>query len=76
MTLTNCTHIIVNLAQLLEPFVPFSTQTIRDMLGITKLEWKQQHSLPSDIRFVTPLFERIDISRIEEEVKILEEAEK
>ncbi|CAI9391807.1 Methionine--tRNA ligase [Bacillus sp. T2.9-1] len=73
ITLANCTYIIINLAQLLEPFVPFSTQRIRDMLGINKIEWKLQHTLPSEILYVTPLFERLDLGLIEEELKILQD---
>ncbi len=76
ITLANCTYIIVNLAQLLEPFVPFSTHKIRDMLGIRKVEWKQQQTLPSEIKYVIPLFERLDVDLIEEELQILLEGAK
>lgn len=76
ITLANCTYIIINLAQLLEPFVPFSTQKIREMLGISKIEWKQQHILPSEILYVKPLFERLDVGLIEEELNILRDGVK
>lgn len=71
ITLANCTFMIVNLAQLLEPFVPFSTQKIRAMLGITNLEWRLQPTLPEEILSVTPLFARLDLGLIEEELNLL-----
>lgn len=71
ITLANCTFMIVNLAQLLEPFVPFSTRKIRAMLGITNLEWRLQPTLPEEILSVTPLFARLDLGLIEEELNLL-----
>lgn len=71
MTLANCTFMIVNLAHLLEPFLPFSARKIRAMLGITNIEWHIQYTLPKEIIYVAPLFERLDLGLIEEELNQL-----
>lgn len=70
-TLFNCVQIIVNLAILLYPFLPFSSKKICNWLG-TKNEWafqniKAGHRLPQ----ISILFERLDKSIIEEEIKRL-----
>ncbi|WP_042477215.1 methionine--tRNA ligase [Bacillus ndiopicus] len=70
-TLVTCTYIIANLAQLLQPFLPFSTEKIRAMLQIETIEWREQTVLPTQLQAVTPLFERIDVARIEEEYNAL-----
>lgn len=65
-TLATCVYIIANLAQLLEPFLPFSTEKIREMLGVEIVEWKEQSKLPDSIKFIAPLFERLDVGLITE----------
>lgn len=70
-TLATCTYIIANLAQLLQPFLPFSTEKIRTMLQIETIEWQEQISQPTHLQSITPLFERIDIAQIEEEYNTL-----
>jgi len=67
VTLATCTYIISNLAQLLQPFLPFSSEKIRKMLGILTVEWHEQSQLPCKIESVLPLFDRLDIHLIEEE---------
>lgn len=67
-TLTTCIYIILNLAQLLYPFLPFSTEKIRNMLGISAVEWKEQSILPDTIKFISPLFNRLDVSLISQEL--------
>lgn len=66
-TLYTCSYIILNLAQLLQPFLPFSTEKIKKMLGIDTTEWKEQTNIPSYLREVLPLFEKLDINSIQEE---------
>ncbi|MBK3494153.1 methionine--tRNA ligase [Viridibacillus sp. YIM B01967] len=66
-TLTTCVYIIANLSQLLDPFIPFSTKKIRDMLGITDITWHELVDLPVSIHYVEPLFQRLDVALIEEE---------
>jgi len=66
-TLFNCVQIIANLAVLLEPFLPFSSQKVIDWLHLSK-EWKPQYvkegfRLPD----ISILFERLDKKIIEEE---------
>lgn len=66
-TLYNCVQIIANLAVLLEPILPFSSQKAIDWLGLDRA-WKPQfvkevHQLTD----ISILFERIDKDVIEEE---------
>ncbi len=70
-TLATCVYMIANLGQVLQPFLPFSTEKIRNMLGITELLWHEQVELPKSITEVTPLFERLDVGLIEEEYQKL-----
>ncbi|PED07499.1 methionine--tRNA ligase [Bacillus pseudomycoides] len=70
-TIYTCVYFIVNFAQLLEPFLPFSSERVRNMLAITNTGWKCENILPERINHVQPLFERIDIKQIEKEVERL-----
>ncbi|MED1597325.1 MULTISPECIES: methionine--tRNA ligase [Bacillus] len=70
-TIYTCVYFIVNFAQLLEPFLPFSSERVRNMLAITNTGWKCENILPERISHVQPLFERIDIKQIEKEVERL-----
>ncbi|WP_044747818.1 methionine--tRNA ligase [Bacillus alveayuensis] len=66
----NCVHMIANLAQMLSPFLPFSSSKIKEILSIAEWKWEQiSISSAQKINSVTPLFERIDIKRIDEELK-------
>lgn len=71
-TLFNCVQIISNLAVLLSPFLPFSSNKILNWLNLSCI-WEQQYvetgyKLPP----ITILFDRIDKSRIENELTKLE----
>jgi methionyl-tRNA synthetase len=66
-TMTTCVFIIANLAQLLNPFLPFSSHTVEKMLQLDQLKWEMIKVVPKEVRHVKPLFERIDLSSIEEE---------
>jgi methionyl-tRNA synthetase len=71
-TLNTCVQIIANLSQLLEPFLPFSSSRIRDMLKAEKSNWHYTEvPAGSVIGHVEVLFERIDKKVIEEEEKTL-----
>jgi methionyl-tRNA synthetase len=70
-TLFNCSLIIINLAQLLAPFLPFSSNQIKDLLGVDEFSWTLIISTPTTVKDVKPLFERIDIKTIEEELEKL-----
>lgn len=72
-TLYACTQIIANLANLLQPFVPFACDKIRGFLNLEAPAWKSvsvAHGV--QVAGLELLFERIDVKRIEEEVQRLE----
>ena len=70
-TLHTCSYMIVNLATLLAPFLPFTTEKLRQLLHIELDSWQEQTQLPTTITQVSPLFERIDTKRIDEEYERL-----
>lgn len=74
-TLATCVFIIQNLAQLLQPFLPFGCSQIQQMLGISLSRWGQITDLPMELNIIEPLYERIDVKRIEEEFQKLEQAQ-
>ncbi len=71
-TLHTCIQIIANLSILLNPFLPISSDKVKNMLKIETNGWKYIE-VPSDSRIgnVTILFERIDKKRIDEELERL-----
>ncbi len=70
-TLFNCVQLIANLAILLSPFIPFSSEKVKKWLNISD-EWNPQFI---NVGFEIPepeiLFERLDKSIIDEELKKL-----
>ncbi|MBQ0138964.1 MAG: methionine--tRNA ligase [Kurthia sp.] len=72
-TLRTCSYIIANLGQLLQPFLPFSAEKIRSMLQGSTIEWRETKQLPTHLHAVEPLFERIDVAKIEEELAYLKQ---
>lgn len=71
-TIYNCTIIIANLSNLLEPFIPFSSAKIRDWLGIDSPSWSYVETEKNIcIKDIDILFERIDKKVIDEEIKKL-----
>jgi len=71
-TLFNCVQIISNLAILLKPFLPFSSEKVQTWLELKDC-WTSQFVEEGYIIPATSiLFERIDKSRVEEEVKKLD----
>ncbi|PEJ57467.1 methionine--tRNA ligase [Bacillus sp. AFS002410] len=70
-TMASCIYTITNLAQILHPFLPFSSNEIKEMLNIPSFEWNEISSNLVKLNDVKPLFERIDISRIDEELERL-----
>lgn len=72
-TLYTCVQIIANLSNLLEPFLPFACGRIRSFLGIAEPVWsyieiRSGETLVSPV----PLFARIEVSQIEDEVARLQ----
>lgn len=70
-TIFNCCIVIVNLAQLLSPFLPFSSKELHHMLGLKNLLWKYTGFVPTEVQNVKPLFGKIDIKKMDEEVEKL-----
>ncbi len=72
-TLYGCVQLIANLANLLQPFVPFSCDKIRSFLALGHPAW-QFVSVPAGTRIgqLELLFERIDPGKIEDETSRLE----
>ncbi|MEF3304111.1 methionine--tRNA ligase [Paenibacillus sp. GYB003] len=74
-TLFVCVQIIANLANVLEPFVPFSCAKIAGFLRLGKPAWRFAAVPPGrEVQRLELLFERIDPKRIEEEERRLEES--
>ncbi len=71
-TLYTCVQIIANLAQLLHPFIPFSCGKISNFLSLRQPVWHPV-SVTAGLRIkhIELLFERIDLSRIDEETTLL-----
>lgn len=67
-TIANCMLIITNVLQLVNPFLPFSTEKVKGILGIDELTWEYRTCEAREIADITPLFERYDVKRIEEEL--------
>ncbi|MFZ3589590.1 methionine--tRNA ligase [Bacillus sp. DJP31] len=67
-TLYTCVQVIVNLSNLLSPFLPFSTEQIRGYLNMNEQpSWKYIQTSNTTINNITALYERIDPSAIEKE---------
>lgn len=59
-TIANCAYLTANLAVLLKPFLPFSSETVLRWLGVTE-EWRPQNVTAERLcEEITPLFPRID----------------
>ncbi|MGG3574647.1 methionine--tRNA ligase [Bacillus gobiensis] len=69
-TIITCLYIVANSAQLLNPFLPFSSRQVKEMLGINEFVWKEI-TPAKKLSYVKPLFERIDIKRIDDELERL-----
>lgn len=71
--LYSCVQIIVNLTNVLEPFIPKSCEKARLFLGMNEPTWQYVELKEVRIKDIQLLFERIDKKRISEEVKRLKE---
>lgn len=73
-TLYNCVQIIANLSNLLEPFLPFSCDKIRNMLHIKDNSWSMIYfNSKEPLRDVKPLYSRIEKTVVEKEIQRLKE---
>ena len=76
-----CLQLCANLAIAFEPFLPFSSRKLRDMLNMDSFEWEQLGNmgiLPSGKKLGEPslLFEKIEDSVIEAQLRKLEDTKK
>ena len=74
-------HLVANREIAFEPFLPFSSAKLREMLGIKETEWEQLGStelLKPGHQLGTPslLFEKIEDEAIEAQLKKLDDAKK
>ena len=69
----NCIQIIVNLSNLLEPFIPKTCEKIRKSLKIEEPIWSYIEQNNVRIDEIAILFNKIDKKRAIEEVNILKE---
>ena len=74
-------QLVANLEIAFEPFLPFSSAKLREMLGIKETEWEQLGStelLKAGHQLGTPslLFEKIEDEAIEAQLKKLDDAKK
>ncbi|MTV66988.1 hypothetical protein GM525_12275, partial [Streptococcus pneumoniae] len=65
--------IILNLGQMLNPFIPFSGKKIEDMFKTKLNTWNYISNLPNKLSDVSMLFDRIDLKKIDEEVLELQQ---
>lgn len=72
-TLLTCVHLISNCAQLLSPFLPFSSEKVKRMLNLDPYHWQSIERVSYEITQVNPLFERIDINQIKIELEKLQQ---
>jgi len=70
-SLVDCVYLIANLAQILSPFLPFSSSKGKKMINTTEDGWKPIIVTPGELSTVEPLFVRIELERIEAELERL-----
>ena len=71
-------QLVANLSIAFEPFLPFSSQRLRDMLGLTRVEWNRLGAtdlLAAGAQLAKPelLFEKIEDSEVEAQVQKLQD---
>ena len=71
-TLLTCVFIIANISQILKPFLPFSSETVKEMLNLAEFSWKVIKKKSYKLTFVSPLFDRLDTKLIDEELTYLD----
>lgn len=75
-TLSTCVLLIENFAQLLQPVIPFACEKIAHMLSMEAQSWAVITTLPTAVVDVAPLYERIDVAKIDEELEQLRQRAK
>lgn len=69
--MADCVYLIANIAQILTPFLPFSSKKVGEMLNVNESEWRAFVVTSKQLSKVEPLFERIDQAIIEQELERL-----
>lgn len=74
-------QLVANLSIAFEPFLPFSSKKLREMINMTEYDWSELGStdlLPAGKQLAEPelLFEKIDDEAIEAQLRKLEETKK
>lgn len=72
-TIYMCVYMIANLSNLIEPFMPFTAENIRNFLNIKDKVWMPIDIKTDKINEFKILFERIDKEKINEEIKLLKD---
>lgn len=70
-TLAVCVYLIANLAHILTPFPPFSSEKVKEMINITESKWRAFFVPSQQLSKVYPLFQRIDPVQIKKELERL-----
>lgn len=70
-TLADCVYLIANLAHILTPFLPFSSEKVKEMINITESKWRAFFVPSQQLSKVYPLFQRIDPVQIKKELERL-----
>ncbi|MFP7472876.1 methionine--tRNA ligase [Niallia taxi] len=66
-TIYDCCILLINIGQMLHPFLPFSSNKLKSLFQLEKWSWEYTEKIPAFIKDIEPLFERIDVVSIEEE---------
>ena len=72
-TIYTCIQLIINFSNLLEPFMPSSSQEIRRFFDVEEGNWSYTEVNKGRINNVSVLFEKIDKKNINDEVKRMKE---
>ncbi len=69
-TINVCAKLISSLEILLQPYIPFTTNKIRAMLGLDKRTWDEAKNpiLPDELKKIEVLFPKIEKSKIDAQV--------
>jgi methionyl-tRNA synthetase len=70
LTINVCAKLISSLEILLQPFIPFTTNKIRTMLGLDKRTWDEAKNpvLPDELKKIEVLFPKIEKAKIDVQV--------
>ena len=66
-------QVIVNLTNILEPFIPMTCEKLRKALNIEEPIWSYIEKKEGKIFNIDPLFEKLDRKRVSDEIKRLKE---